>query len=132
MTGRKNFSSGVKFEGIVGYSRAVKVGNQIFVSGTTGVDYDAGADSGDAYTQTRNAIRNLGSALSKLGGSLSDVVRTRVFIRADVDWRDVAKAHLEAFGSVLPASTMLTAGFLDPRILVEIEADAVTTKPAKG
>lgn len=127
MTSRENFSSGVKFEGIVGYSRAVKFGNQIFVSGTTGVDYDAGADSGsDAYSQTRKAIQNISLALSKLGASLSDVVRTRVFIRSDVDWHDVAKAHQEAFGSVLPASTMITAGFLDPRILVEIEADAVT------
>jgi enamine deaminase RidA (YjgF/YER057c/UK114 family) len=127
MTSRKNFSSGVKFEGIVGYSRAVKFGNQIFVSGTTGVDYDAGTDSGsDAYSQTRKAIQNISLALSKLGASLSDVVRTRVFIRTDVDWHDVAKAHQAAFGSVLPASTMITAGFLDPRILVEIEADAVT------
>lgn len=117
----------MKFEGIVGYSRAVKFGNQIFVSGTTGVDY-AGTDSGsDAYSQTRKAIQNISLALSKLGASLSDVVRTRVFIRTDVDWHDVAKAHQEAFGSVLPASTMLTAGFLDARILVEIEADAVTT-----
>ncbi len=126
MTNRENFSSGVKFEGIVGYSRAVKFGNQIFVSGTTGVDYDSGTNSGDAYSQTRKAIQNISLALSKLGASLSDVVRTRVFIRADVDWHDVGKAHQEAFGSVLPASTMLTAGFLDPRILVEIEADAVT------
>jgi enamine deaminase RidA (YjgF/YER057c/UK114 family) len=128
MTKRENYSSGVKFEGVVGYSRAVKAGNQIFVSGTTGVDYDAAADSAsDAYLQTKKAIQNISSALSNLGGSLSDVVRTRVFIRADVDWQDVARAHQEAFGSVLPASTMITAGFLDPRILVEIEADAVTT-----
>lgn len=127
MTNRKNYSSGVKFEGIVGYSRAVKVGNQIFVSGTTGVDYEAGTDAAsDAYSQTKKAIQNISSALSNLGGSLSDVVRTRVFIRADVDWKDVARAHQEAFGPVLPASTMITAGFLDPRILVEIEADAVT------
>ncbi len=127
MTDRQNLSSGVKFEGIVGYSRAVKVGNQIFVSGTTGVDYAASSDSGaDAYSQTKKAIENINSALVKLGSSLSDVVRTRVFTRPDVDWHDVARAHLEAFGSVLPASTMISAGFLDPRILVEIEADAVT------
>ncbi|HEY6283213.1 MAG TPA: RidA family protein [Nitrososphaerales archaeon] len=126
MTSRENFSSGVKFEGIVGYSRAVRFGKQIFVSGTTGVDYDAGDSGPDAYSQTRKAIQNISVALSKLGASLSDVVRTRVFIRSDVDWHDVAKAHQEAFGSVLPASTMITAGFLDPRILVEIEADAVT------
>jgi enamine deaminase RidA (YjgF/YER057c/UK114 family) len=127
MTSRRNFSSGVKFEGIVGYSRAVKVGNQIFVSGTTGVDYAGGPDSAapNAYQQTKRAIENIGSALGKLGCSLSDVVRTRVFIRSDVDWHDVARAHLEAFSNVMPASTMVTTGFLDPRILVEMEADAV-------
>jgi enamine deaminase RidA (YjgF/YER057c/UK114 family) len=128
MTRRKNYSSGVRFEGIIGYSRAVKVGNQIFVSGTTGVDYEAPAGSeSDAYSQTKKAIENISKALSNLGGSLSDVVRTRIFVRADADWNDVGRAHQEAFGSVLPASTMITTGFLDPRILVEIEADAVTT-----
>jgi enamine deaminase RidA (YjgF/YER057c/UK114 family) len=128
MTSRKNYSSGVRFEGIIGYSRAVKVGNQIFVSGTTGVDYEAPAGSeSDAYSQTKKAIENISKALSNLGGSLSDVVRTRIFVRADADWNDVGRAHQEAFGSVLPASTMITTGFLDPRILVEIEADAVTT-----
>jgi enamine deaminase RidA (YjgF/YER057c/UK114 family) len=126
MASRRNLSSGVKFEGIVGYSRAVRVGNQVFVSGTTGVDYSKEPGSeGDAYTQTKRAIENIGSALTKLGCSLSDVVRTRVFIRAGVDWQEVARAHLEAFASVLPASTMVTADFLDSRILVEIEADAV-------
>jgi enamine deaminase RidA (YjgF/YER057c/UK114 family) len=127
MKRRENLSSGVKFEKIVGYSRAVKVGNQIFVSGTTGVDYEAGpAATLDAYQQTKRAIENVGKALAKLGCSLSDVVRTRVFIRSDVDWNQVAKAHLEAFSSVLPASTMVATGFLDPRIIVEIEADALT------
>jgi len=126
MTERRNLSSGVKFEAIVGYSRAVKVGNQIFVSGTTGVDYASSDSQPDAYAQTRRAIENIASALSKFGSSLSDVVRTRVFIRSDVDWQQVAKGHLEAFGSVKPASTMVSTGFLDPRILVEIEADAVT------
>ncbi len=128
MTRRQNLSSGVKFESIVGYSRAVRVGNQIFVSGTTGVDYATGSDTAapNAYLQTKRAIENISSALAKLGSSPSDVVRTRVFIRSDVDWHDVAKAHLEAFSSVFPASTMITTGFLDPRILVEIEADAVT------
>lgn len=124
---REKLASGVKFEKIVGYSRAVKVGNQIFVSGTTGVDY--AADSGSspsAYLQAKKAIENLDSALQKLGSSLAEVVRTRVFIRSDVNWQDVAKAHEEAFSSVLPASTMVSTGFLDPRILVEIEADAVT------
>ncbi len=123
---RQNLRSGVKFEKIVGYSRAVKVGNQIFVSGTTGVDYAAGSTPPSAYLQAKKAIENIDSALQKLEGSLTDVVRTRVFIRSDVDWQDVAKAHEEAFSSVMPASTMVSTGFLDPRILVEIEADAVT------
>jgi len=128
MTKRRNLSSNVKFEGIVGYSRAVRVGNQIFVSGTTGVDYEASLDQKeDAYDQTKKAINNIGAALVKLGASLSDVVRTRIFIRPDVDWRQVARAHLEAFGAVMPAHTMVSTGFLDPRILVEIEADAVTS-----
>ncbi|TLY13864.1 MAG: RidA family protein [Thaumarchaeota archaeon] len=127
MTDRQKVSSGVKFEGIVGYSRAVKIGALVFVSGTTGVDYAASSDSDvDAYSQTKRAIENISSALARVGSSLSDVVRTRVFIRPDVDWHDVARAHREAFGSVLPASTMISVGFLDPRILVEIEADAVT------
>ena len=127
MTDRQKVSSGVKFEGIVGYSRAVKIGNLVFVSGTTGVDYAASSDSDvDAYSQTKRAIENINSALARVGSSLSDVVRTRVFIRPDVDWHDVARAHREALGSVLPASTMISVGFLDPRILVEIEADAVT------
>ncbi len=126
MASRQSLASGVKFEGIVGYSRAVKIGKQVFVSGTTGVDYAANLDSGkDAYLQTKRAIESINSALAKLGSSLSDVVRTRVFVRSDVDWQVVARAHLEAFGSVLPASTMICTGFLDPRILVEIEADAV-------
>ena len=126
MNERRNLSTGVKFEKVIGYSRAVRVGNQIFVSGTTGVDNDSGPNAKpDAYLQTKRAIDNIGSALSKLGSSLNDVVRTRVFTRAGVDWQEVARAHLEAFSSIMPASTMLNAGFLDPRILVEIEADAV-------
>ena len=122
---RQNLSSGVKFEKIVGYSRAVKVGNQIFVSGTTGVDYAADSTAPSAYLQAKKAIESIDSALQRLEGSLADVVRTRVFIRSDVNWQDVARAHEEAFSSVLPASTMVSTGFLDPRILVEIEADAV-------
>ena len=125
MVSRQNLSSGVKFEKIVGYSRAVRIGNQIFVSGTTGVDYGGDSNPSDAYAQSKRAIENIDSALKKLGGSLHDVVRTRVFIRSDVDWQLAAKAHEEFFGSILPASTMLATGFLDPRILVEIEADAI-------
>jgi enamine deaminase RidA (YjgF/YER057c/UK114 family) len=117
---RQKVSSGGKYEGIVGYSRAVRVGNQIFVSGTS--DLDAGAD---VYTQTKKSIEKIGVALEKLGASLSDVVRTRVFVKSGTDWEGVAKAHREAFGKVMPASTMIAVEFLDPAVLVEIEADAV-------
>ncbi len=120
--GRRSVGSGGKYETQVGYSRAVRVGNQIFVSGTS--DLDSGPD---AYTQTKKSIGKIEEALSKLGGSLSDVVRTRVFVRKDVDWREVARAHLEAFGSVMPASTFLASEFLDPAVLVEIEVDAVAS-----
>ena len=107
---------------MVGYSRAVRVGNQVFVSGTA--DLDAGPD---VYLQTRKSIEKIGDALAKLGASLADVVRTRVFIRSGADWKDAARAHREAFGDVMPASTMIAVEFLDPAILVEIEADAVLT-----
>ena len=117
---RQKVSSGGKYEEVVGYSRAVKVGNQIFVSGTS--DLDAGSD---VYTQTARSIKKIGDSLAKLGASLSDVVRTRVFVRSDIDWKDVARAHREAFGSIKPASTMVAVQFLDPAVMVEIEADAV-------
>ena len=123
---RQKFSSSGKFEKVVGYSRAVKVGNFIFVSGTTGTDADGKLVSAqDSYAQTKKAIENIESALSKAGASLMHVVRTRVFVRADADWHSVAKAHEESFHSILPASSMLVCSFLDPNILVEIEADAV-------
>ena len=123
---RQNLSSGVKYEGIVGYSRAVRIGNQIFVSGTTGVNFESRSTSqSSAYLQAKKSIEKIAEALGKLGGSLADVVRTRVFIRSEGDWKGVAKAHRQAFGDVKPASTMIVVGFLDSRILVEIEADAV-------
>jgi enamine deaminase RidA (YjgF/YER057c/UK114 family) len=122
----KKVSSGGKYEEIVGYSRAVKAGNQVFVSGTGSVDpmrRTLGAN--EVYVQTNEALKTIDSALRKLGGSLENIVRTRVFVRADADWTLVAKAHREAFGKTRPASTWLVGTFLDPNILVEIEADAV-------
>jgi enamine deaminase RidA (YjgF/YER057c/UK114 family) len=125
MASRQNISSGGKFEKVVGYSRAVKFGNMIFVSGTTGTDSKGNLVSDvDSYAQTAQAIQNIKSALEMAGSSLSDVVRTRVFVTAGAKWQDVSKAHLEFFGSVMPASSMLVCSFLDPKILVEIEADA--------
>ena len=120
---RRKVSSGGKYEGIVGYSRAMRVGNQIFVSGTA--DLDAGPDD---YIATKRSIEKIADALGKLGGSLSDVVRTRVFVRADVDLDGVAKGHREAFGTIMPASTLVAVSFMDPKVRVEIEADAVLSE----
>jgi enamine deaminase RidA (YjgF/YER057c/UK114 family) len=125
MISRQNISSGGKFEKVVGYSRAVKFGSMIFVSGTTGTDsMGVLVSEVDSYAQARQAIQNIQIALEKANASLRDVVRTRVFVSANASWQDIAKAHLEFFGSIMPASSMLVCGFLDPKILVEIEADA--------
>jgi enamine deaminase RidA (YjgF/YER057c/UK114 family) len=123
MSLRYNFSSNGKYESIVGYSRAVKVGDFVFVSGTTGIG--ASSETLDSYTQAKRAINNIKTALNEAGSSLEEVVRTRIFVHPNADWRQVAKAHAESFGSILPANTMLVSSFLDPKILVEIEADAI-------
>jgi enamine deaminase RidA (YjgF/YER057c/UK114 family) len=122
---RKRISSNGKFENIVGYSRALKAGNLIFVSGTTGVDSNGELVSSDAHAQAKKAIENIETALRKGGSSLDDVVRTRVFVTQYTDWKEVARVHKEAFDKILPASSMLVCNFLDPRILVELEADAI-------
>jgi enamine deaminase RidA (YjgF/YER057c/UK114 family) len=126
LNNRKNFFSGSKLEGIIGYSRAVRAGNLVFVSGTTGVD-DRGSivSETDAYLQARQSILNISKALESIGGSLKDIVRTRVFVRKGIDWTSIAKAHFEFFHEIMPTSSMLVCEFLDPKIMVEIEADAV-------
>jgi enamine deaminase RidA (YjgF/YER057c/UK114 family) len=126
LTRRKKTTSGGKYEEIVGYSRAIKVGKQIFVSGTGSVDPTRpSAGKEEALLQTSEALKTIEESLKQLGGSLADVVRTRVFVKSGVDWMLVAKAHKKAFGEIKPASTWLVSDFLDPHILVEIEADAV-------
>ena len=124
---RKNISSGAEWEDKVGYSRAVKVGNKIFVSGTTGID-ESGEVVGkdDIYLQTKQCILNIEKALKKAGASLENVVRTRAFV-TDIDrWEEFGKAHQEFFGKIKPAATLVEISkLIHPDLLVEIEVDAV-------
>lgn len=122
---RQNFSSGGKWEPTIGYSRAVRVGNQIFVSGCTAADQN-GNTEGDAYIQTQKTIATIRRALEGLGADLTHVVRTRIFVKNINDWEAIGRAHGEVFGEIRPAATMVeVSNFIAPEMLVEIEADAV-------
>lgn len=124
---RSNISTGTDWEDKVGYSRAVKVGNQVFVSGTTAVDENGDiVGKGDVYLQTRQCILNIEKALKKAGASLNNVVRTRTFITNMDDWEAFGKAHEEFFGTIKPAATLVEINkLIDPDLLVEIEVNAV-------
>lgn len=131
MSVRRRASSGTPWEAVVGYSRAVAAGEHIWVSGCTSVVDGEVVHEGDPYEQTAQAIRNVRSALKDLGADLDDVVRTRIFVTDITRWEEYGRAHGEAFADCLPATSMVEVSrFIDPRMMVEVEA--VAHKPGSG
>jgi enamine deaminase RidA (YjgF/YER057c/UK114 family) len=123
---RKNFSSGAKWEDIVGYSRAVLVGNQLEISGTVAADESGTVGKGDSYVQTKFILKKVERVLTQAGFELKDVVRTRIFVTDISQWQQVGKAHGEFFKDIKPATSMIQiSALIDPDYLVEIEVTAV-------
>ncbi len=124
-TGKQTFSSGTTWEELAGYSRAVRVGDHILVSGTTATGPDGLVGGDDPAAQARYALEKIENAIKQLGGRMEDVVRTRVFVSDIANWEAVARAHGERFGQIRPVNTLVEAKLVGPQYLVEIEAEAM-------